>query len=86
MHSVMMTQNPPLYFWSGKTVDVIKKLLALRSQGIEGYFTIDAGENVHVICEKKNQQKIHDFFKQQQEVEEIIANDPCEGTRIVTNF
>lgn len=83
MHAVMMTQSPPLYYWSGATMEVIKKTLALREQGIEAYFTIDAGENVHIICEKKNEKKVFSYFSKLKEVQEIISNDPAVGTRLI---
>jgi len=83
LHFVMMTQKPPLYFWSGRTIEIIKKVIELRKKGIEVYYTIDAGENVHLICEKRNYQKIFTFFKQQKEVKEIIINFPAKGTKIL---
>lgn len=83
MHSVMMTQRPPLYFWSGHTVEVIKKLIELRKTGIEGYFTIDAGENIHVICEKHNEEELVAYFNKQREVKDIIVNHPAKGARVL---
>lgn len=81
MHMVMMTQKPPLYYWSGQTIEVIKKIVNLRKMGQEVYFTIDAGENVHLICKKKDWPKIYDYFKNQPEVKEIIVNEPTVGAR-----
>lgn len=84
MHTVMMTQSPPLYFWSGATIEVMKKTMLLREKGIPAYFTIDAGENVHIICQKKDEQKICAYFRNQPEVKEIISSYPTIGTRIIT--
>ncbi len=83
MHAVMMTQTPPLYFWSGATVELIKKTVALRESGLEAYFTIDAGENLHIICQKKDEKKVYNYFKKQPEVKEIISNDPAVGARML---
>jgi len=83
LHYVMMTQKPPLYFWSGKTIEIIKKVIELRKKGVEVYYTIDAGENVHLISEKRNYQKVFAYFNQQKEVKEIIINFPSIGTRIL---
>jgi len=83
MHSVMMTQNPPLFYWSGKTIEVIKKIINLRRAGLEGYFTIDAGENIHLICQKKDEEKFLNFFKEQKEVLKIIINYPTIGARLL---
>lgn len=83
MHIVMMTQTPPNYYLSGKTLELMKKTITLRAQGIEVYYSIDAGENIHIICEKKNERTVYEYFVKQPEVQEIIANYPCEGTRLV---
>jgi len=83
MHSVMMTQKPPLFYWSGKTLEVIKKIIELRQKGLEGYFTIDAGENIHLICQKKDKEKFLNFFKTQKEILQVITNYPTVGTKFI---
>lgn len=83
MHLVMMTQKPPLYYWSGKTIEVIKKIVNLRIRGKRCYYTIDAGENIHLICQRKDEREIYDYFIKQKEVESIIINYPAQGTRII---
>jgi len=83
MHMTMMTQSPPLYYWSGKTIETIKKVINLRKSGLEVYFTIDAGENIHLICQENDKGKIYDYFIRQPEVIKIIKNKPADGTRII---
>lgn len=82
-HSVLMTQNPPLYFWSGKTLEAIEHVIKLRQDGTECYFTIDAGENVHVICQKDQVEVVRDSFLKTAFVEDIIVNYPSRGARIL---
>jgi diphosphomevalonate decarboxylase len=50
MHSVMMTSQPPIYYWNPDTLNVIRKVQSWRSDGLDVCFTIDAGANVHLIC------------------------------------
>jgi len=50
MHSVMMTSNPPLYYWLPGTLEVMQAVRSWREEGLPVCFTIDAGPNVHVIC------------------------------------
>jgi diphosphomevalonate decarboxylase len=53
MHSVMMTSRPSLLYWLGGTVDILHAVCRMREEeGIPVYFTIDAGPNVHLICER----------------------------------
>lgn len=83
MHMVMMTQKPPLYYLSGRTFEVMKKIVDFRSRKKKCYYTIDAGENIHLICLKKDKKEIYDYFINQKEIEGIIVNYPAEGTQII---
>ena len=51
MHAVMMTSRPPLYYWMPATLEVIRAAQSWRADGLPVYFTIDAGPNVHLICQ-----------------------------------
>jgi diphosphomevalonate decarboxylase len=84
MHTVMMTQKNPLFYWSGKTLDILRAVIALREKGTEAYYTIDAGQNVHVICLKKDVDKVADFFKMKKDfVDDVIINYPAKGARLI---
>lgn len=50
MHSVMMTSNPPLYYWQPGTLEIMDAVQTWRSEGLPVCFTIDAGPNLHLIC------------------------------------
>jgi diphosphomevalonate decarboxylase len=50
MHSVMMTSDPPVYYWTAETIRVMRAVRGWRSSGASVFFTIDAGPNVHCIC------------------------------------
>jgi diphosphomevalonate decarboxylase len=51
MHAVMMTSEPILFYWDPATLQVMKAVQDWRRSGLPAFFTIDAGPNVHVICE-----------------------------------
>ena len=51
MHAVMMTSSPPLLYWQPATLSVMQAVRAWRTRGLPTCYTIDAGPNVHVICE-----------------------------------
>lgn len=51
MHAVMMTSHPPLFYWQPASLVVMKEVQAWRARGIPAAYTLDAGPNVHVICE-----------------------------------
>jgi len=82
-HSILMTQVPPLFFWSEKTISCIQEIVKLRNAGLEGYFTIDAGENIHLLCEGKNEDRFVEYFKKQDFVKEVITNTAAQGAQIL---
>lgn len=83
MHFVMMTQKPPLFYWSGKTIELMKEVLTLRKNGVEVYFTLDAGENLHLIYQKKDELKVKKYFKSHPLVIDLINNSPSIGARFI---
>lgn len=74
MHHVMQTQDAPLYYRNKKTEEVLEKI-----NGLPAYFTIDAGPNVHIICEAKDEKKVLEILKGYQ----TIVNKPALGARVV---
>ncbi len=52
MHAVMMTSAPPLFYWQPATLEVLAAVRQARSKGLAACATVDAGSNVHVICEQ----------------------------------
>jgi diphosphomevalonate decarboxylase len=83
MHAVMMTSSPPLFYWQPETISIILSIIELRNQGLEAYFTIDAGPNVHIIIQRKDLKKLKIFLSKMKGVVEIIENNPAVGARIV---
>lgn len=84
MHHVMQTQVPPLMYWNEATKRIMDAVRDWRKNGLPVYFTIDAGPNVHIICEGINEQKVLDAVKSISGVEEIIFNKPSKGAQIIS--
>ena len=81
LHVVMMTSKPPAYYWEPGTIAVMRAVMNWREANkIQPYFSIDAGANVHVICEKKDAKKIEKRLKAIPFVKSTIYNEPCAGT------
>ena len=49
MHAVMMTSEPPLFYWSPTSLHLMKVIPEWRRNGIPVCYTLDAGANVHAI-------------------------------------
>lgn len=83
MHLVMMTSKPALYYWTPETLKIMLKVIEWRDKGLESYFTIDAGPNVHIICQKKDVAKISQRLVQIVGIEQVIINKPAKGTFLI---
>lgn len=58
MHATTLGANPPFMYWQSSTVKVMEAVQTLREEGLEAYFTIDAGPNVKVVCQPKDEQQL----------------------------
>ncbi len=83
MHAVMQSQTPPLYYWSDATVNIMEKVKEWRAQGVSVYYTIDAGANVHVLCEQKNEAVVAQLAGNCAGVLRIVINRPANGARVI---
>jgi diphosphomevalonate decarboxylase len=83
LHAVMMTSNPPLYYWLGATIEVMREVLSMRRSGTPCAFTIDAGPNVHVICPSTEAEQIQYRLKIIPGVDTILSSPVGGGTRLV---
>lgn len=48
-HSILLTSSPSLIAWYPGTIEVMHTVRNLRAAGIEAYFTINTGFNVHIL-------------------------------------
>lgn len=82
MHAVCMTSHPPSFYWNGGTMNVIHAVRSWRNEGLESYFTIDAGPNVHVICEAANKDVVAQQLQEVSGIEFTITNVVGKGARL----
>ena len=82
-HSILFTSNPPLFYWTPGTVAVMKYVQGLRREGLECYFTINTGQDVHVICRKTDAEKVAEKLNELPEVIKTITNYPTSGAHLV---
>lgn len=82
MHALMLTAKPPLLYFSAGTINLMKAVWSWRRERLPVYFTIDAGANVHLICEGRNEAVIAGRLKMIKEIRQIIINKPAVGARL----
>lgn len=51
MHACMLATRPPLVYWNGTTLEVIRAVWQARERGLAGWVTSDAGPHVKVLCD-----------------------------------
>jgi diphosphomevalonate decarboxylase len=71
MHTIAMTADlrksdwlSGIYYWQPETLRLIQVVQEWRRSGLEVYLTIDAGANVHLICESENQSSVERALEQ----------------------
>jgi diphosphomevalonate decarboxylase len=83
MHAVMMTQSPSLYYWNTGTRMCLDNIKKWQRGGLSVYFTIDAGPNVHCICEAKDERRVLDNIHRVSAVQSVLVNHPAAGAHTV---
>lgn len=84
MHVVAMTAQPSVLYWSPETVRIIHAVREWRADGFPVYFTIDAGANVHVLCEGQHAHEVETRLRALEGVQDVIANRPGPATQVTS--
>ncbi|WP_062107234.1 diphosphomevalonate decarboxylase [Bacillus niameyensis] len=79
MHATTLGADPPFLYWQGATFDVMEQVWELRANGIGAYFTIDAGPNVKIICERKDEKRVQAALSELPTVQKIFVCHPGQG-------
>ena len=69
MHATMIASWPPLLYWQPDSVAAMQKVWQLRRQGLEVYFTMDAGPNLKLLFEQRNRDEVLSHFPALETVE-----------------
>lgn len=82
LHTIFLTQDPPLIYLEPNSILLMKLCQKWRAEGLPVYFTLNTGQDIHLIVEQKNINKLKAKLKNVKEVKQIIANYPSEGTKL----
>ena len=84
LHAIMLTSIPPLIYWLPETINVMHAVQKWRNEGLEVYFTVNTGQNIHLICQKKDAKLVVKKAKEISEVQNTIINYPSNGAHLVS--
>lgn len=83
MHGVMMTSVPSLLYWQPETVAVLQAVRSWRDDGLKVYCTLDAGPNVHCLCELADASQVAQRLRNIAGVHDVLTSGVGEGVRLV---
>lgn len=83
MHAVMMTSTPPLLYWMPTTVEILQAVASWRRGGLGVCATIDAGPNVHCLCEPGAAPAVEGALASVPGVERVLACPPGGPARVL---
>jgi diphosphomevalonate decarboxylase len=72
MHAVMMTSQPQLFYWKPATLAVMEAVREWRRDGLAVAYTIDAGPNVHVICQQAEITRVETLLREIPGVSDVL--------------
>lgn len=62
MHALMLATRPPILYALPETVSAMRKIWAMRQDGLPIWFTMDAGPNVKLLFEAKDEAHVRERF------------------------
>ena len=72
MHATMIATWPPIVYWQPQSVAAMQTVWQLRQQGVEVYFTMDAGPNLKLLFLADNKKAVEAAFKDLQIIQPFI--------------
>ena len=82
LHAIYITQKPALIFLMPNSLLLMKLCKKWREEGLPVYFTVNTGQDIHLIVETKNIKILENKLAEISEVKEVIVNHPGEGTKL----
>ncbi len=74
MHLIVFSSKPAIFYWKPGTLAVLERVRQLRADGLAAYCTMDAGANVHIICQPADEQSIHDEIARVEGVQKVLRD------------
>lgn len=75
MHATMIAANPSFTYWEADSLCAMNCVRMLRENGVDCYFTMDAGPNVKVLCRQSELNKVHDYFSQFFDASRLVSTN-----------
>lgn len=83
LHAIMLTSNPSLIYLLPGSLRIMHMVKKWRQEGIQVYFTVNTGQDIHLICQKKDIDKVVEKTKEVSDVQRVIVNESSKGAHLV---
>jgi len=82
MHASAIAADPPLLYWNGTTIDLIHRLERARREGMDLFFSIDAGPHVKIFCPEEREAEVLAMLEAFDGVHDVHETAPGPGVRL----
>ncbi|KRO04434.1 phosphomevalonate kinase [Levilactobacillus paucivorans] len=83
MHALTLSAQPPYTYFNGDTLMAMDAVRELRDQGVPCYYTLDAGPNLKIFCEKPAVPAIKQRFSELFGATNVIVAHPGPGLKFL---
>ena len=83
MHATAIAARPPILYWRPATLAAIVAVQEMRRDGLEAYFTIDAGPQVKALCRGSDLPAVRDRLAALPGVRRVLEARPGPGVAMV---
>ena len=83
MHEVMKTSTPEINYMTERTMKCIEDIKAIRKNGTDLFYTVDAGPQVKVVCNPDNKDLIKESLKNKSYALKVIETKIGSGARVI---
>lgn len=83
MHSIMWASRPPTVFWNAATMRCLQTVRQLQGDGVDVFFTIDAGPQVKAVCAAEHVDDVQTALRETEGVHEIMTTGLGAGARLI---
>lgn len=85
LHSIMLTSTPSLIYLLPGSLRVMHLTKKWRQEGLQVYFTVNTGQDIHLICQEKDEKALIKKLEKVEDVQKTIVNYCSKGAYLTEN-
>ncbi len=83
LHAIMLTSTPSLIYLLPGSLRIMHLTKKWRQEGLQVYFTVNTGQDIHLICQKKDKDILVKKLEGVEDVQKTIVNNPSRGAHLI---